>query len=947
MQVKWKDFLRKLDVVVDGDINQMYTCPLHSSKIHTLKVYHNPVTHSCVFKCIHNDCGFYGDAVQLLAKYFHTDIEVALAKFLEEDFAETLQVPMAEQQIDEYLDAERGQGALIDYVARCQEYLRKSDYGAVLRYNLRYIGLSDRIELLPEELGAVCQDNIPILLGELHRKEYIKKHHLLIPYYFEDKLTFVETQEVRKDGTVGELKRHEIIPGGYGIFLHNYVRDNPNKWLCVTPNPLTACDMVRVYKLSSAKVPNIICAKKLPLPHSCVDNNICYVDLNNSALPLEYALKAYTAKQTVQGFDKDISARISNKTLLNYHDISTILSHVATRSTRIQVWLANKIKDLADKGLRSEIINGLKQVELSPEKREQLVDELYKNGTHTDIITLVRNSMPTGIAEVQLGNGNCLSIEDGGMYGIYTGGKRFKLLNGALQVNAKILTQKGPLRYACTFKAQTGESVNIMLNETDCSRAEYLQRALNRETIRAGYAHAAYIAVYEEARKFKWTDIMSKLSEGKPCYNEVDVLGVNTQLEVHFPSVMLDVAGRKVGTQGRIYNMQEDVFNHYAALNTSMSQEKAVSTISSLFKNMNDIYVSAFILGLCHIIYQVATQYYIRKKHDRENNIRTHLCYIEPVEGMWWGVLNNLHTMLSNCTMVPALPGNVTKHLRELTPLGTLPFICELPAIPAKNVPRLLQDSPVNLITRVDSDTAALLNNHPCVSMVIPPNVDASESEFAKLNYEDLYKLQGALPQFINYLLNITIAHEVVITYRDPQLLPAQSIYNWICAVLDIKRHALADTMLQKYYVLETLYSLQNLLRIVGKLCYDGNTLVPSIYGAKLITRTPCDADFSDDSHPPAAYILPEIVHLSKRVMTRIIRQKHMDYYTIELVDIALKQAGYLVKRKDIPRNKHISKEFYWTIPREVWDTKVRQTQITLIETVTPGNLITLNKLTA
>jgi len=929
MQVQWQKLLNQLGVKVINDA-EYQICPLHSTfKEPTLEVYHHPVAGWYHFRCIHSKCQFDGDAVQLIAKLRDLPIEDALREFTRAPLSDCLKDNLLDTEIQDYLDLAHGQAEVLTYVDKCGRDLHNGNDGSVLRHWVLNLGL--KTEYLPTSLGRVSSIDPPRCLAIFAKMSFRKGQFLLFPYFFEGQLTELAAQQVDQTGVVGERHSVKLNNSGLGVFPAENLQSEDGRMI-ICESPLLAAQLIKNWKFKSNTLAPIVNIPRFPLPRECGDKQLILADTLEYPLSLHFGLGAYTCPNLVRDRGPVNITVTTIRRPLDRSSVSTFGNHGTISLSR---WLAEKIIQHMQDNQGDVVVRALQAVNLSDKLRQKLMDKL---SAHEEAMQLVSDAYTQGRGEITLANNMRIVKRPAGMYGISGTGAETLLSNVLIRVDSRVLTAEKQMAYECSFQRPDAEIVHGRLSEADFKSADNLQSAITRHFMGASDT-GQYIACYAGGRNYKWQDIAAKLADGVPVRREVEHLGLVSDLNVHFPNFMIDAAQDTLRNQEQIFTLPEPVLGCYAGLIPGGDAAQAMDVVRKIFKNCDDMYVGAFVGGVCHVLYTILAAHQAQLQGRQAP--RAHLCYAEPEEGVWAPTVHSLNLLFSQNTTVPYIPDNAKKHLTQLTALGALPYIGYLPEWSVQRLPGLMQTSPVNLITRVDTPSAAILAGEGTVSFIIP--ADYSGSDVNSMHPVDVLELQAALPEFIRHLLKqempIDLRYELRRTAR-----PAHTAYRIACVALQIEPNVLMDELVNEFYTAMGVGSVQAFCIGLNRILYKDAELQPqNPYGAEIVDGPPTQ-ELLHSKTPPMVFLLDDVVLLNKRAVSLVMKVTREIAFNTAALTAELSTQNYL---RDLPKDISIDQNSYWTISRHMWDRYIKQEHLILINPVSSGDIIPLARLTA
>ncbi len=937
MQVQWYSFLQQLGAQCSDDISAYHGCPLHPDhREPTLRVYAHPATRCYHFRCIHSKCQFNGDAVQLLARVKGLSIEDAAYAFTKAPYADCLEDNLLENQIQDYLDDYTGQAQLRAYLERCNAMVFGGK-GVGIRKRIALAGVTDRPKWLPKGLCAVDPVDPPKSLAVLGKPSFRKGQFLLFPYSFEGQITQVIVQQIDITGELGQPQPHELNPCGLGVFPEDHL-ETEEDYLLICESTMLACKLTKLWCNGRNAVPPIITPLDFPLPRECSGKSLHLMDTVDHPLSLEYALRAYTAKEVVLGQNKRGINVVPRKYDWNEANIKNKTSH-SRCAVPLRRWIVEAIIRHAEEDQTEYILEALQHSQLTDELRGRLVDDLTSANAPNSVIQMVTDSYLFSRGEIRLANNMRILKRADGMYGKSTRNTDTRLSNTLIRVDSRIITAKREVIYACSFKHKETGAVRGRLTSADIGNADKLQKAISYY-FESNVARAPYIACYDCGKNYKWRDIINKLAEGAPTYHEAARLGIDENLHIQLPNFTLDLTQNGLKPQERIFTLNQDVLDCYAGLLPAEDSVQSLDTVRTILRNCDNMYVGGVIAGMCQMIFTLISARHAQTRGRTPP--RVHLCYAEPVDGIWSATFDNLNMLFSDSANVPHIETNAKEHLSRMTELGPLPYLAYLPPWVGSRIPSLFHDSPVNLITRIDGGGATNLNHETSIGFVLPPDYKAADPN--AIHPADVLELQRALPELLRFLFKQDIGPELLKDEVRRPTRPAYITYLFLCEALGVKPEPLMNEMIDEYYTALHIGSVQAFCAGLHRILYqDAEFQWQNPYGAEIVKGAPT-ATVLACKNPPMAFVMHDVVLLSKRAVHVVAKVTRDSALNVGPLTEEFRRQDYL---QECPPDVDIDANSYWTIDRHMWDKYIKQERLILTKTVRSGETITLARLTA
>jgi len=947
MQVHYTTFLTSLGCTVDEpDMSKLQPCPLHPRLEHTLRIREDPVTGHPHFCCIRSRCGFSGDILSLVAKVKGLPFTDAAELFRPgNELHSTLVEPeIADVWVDSCIDESMSQAHLKEYLNRCQQALRQIDRGSVARSLLADHGALHRsdksLQGVPQSVGVLLSDDVPEPLREFERAYYRKDCHVIYKYTYNGRVVSIRVQNLSSENP-NDNKTILFTDTEAGVFMEENL-DPEGKQILLTPDELTACALYTKHRqLSSIALP-IASVRCLPLPfryHRVAE--VVLLNTKDNPLSLDKALQFFTANEVIEGSQKvklkicDIATPISRLTAAQIksrinEDIRGQLKMTATR------WLALKMAKLLEEKNTEAIYRAFDMQALPDDKRQALLEYISKSKLPKELEDIVSTATNQRHGRFILGNGNMIWQTDRGFKRITGSGESHYLSNTTFSVDACSIKPNGKLVYMCRLRASDDQVpvVSAQLPEVAFSTAAALCKAIDAAFAREG--HKTYVAFYDIAG-YKWPDIIARVAKGRPILQELEQLGVDDELNIHFPNIVLRLADNDIVTQEAAASIPAEVMHIYNGLSKSTGDSATTAIRQYITSDKLNSYAAAFVAGIAHIAYHIKMS--VLNASEGSPFIPRHLFFVEPETGIWTPIFKQLSYIFTGQPLIPHMPSTgISEYLAKMSKLGTLPYITTMPALQTRKIPQVVADSPVSLISMIDSNAAALLSHDPRVSFVVP--IDYTEQPY-KLHMDDVLALQQAMPAFLLRFLNARITGNERAEFQRTTEPPAIAAYTLIAKMMKSKNKELPADLVQNYYTaigaagaMAFFHALYGIIYAQGA---NANELGLNIMYCQATAR------MLRTVNPPHIFVTDDTVLLSRQLVNIVNLQCNNSpiFSALALTD-EFERNGYLSTS-----DKKAAKKRYWTLDKTVWEKYVMKTPLVLAKPVTEGNIIQLRRITA
>lgn len=938
MQVKWNEFLKALGAPVIGDSPESrQCCPLHSGTAPTLDLRKSHVTDGWQFVCADSKCGFCGDAVALVSRTKGISTSAAIDLFRKDKpLSHTLLNDMGEYQLDAYLEDHSSQVRVASYLNAASQAIRHPE-NADIRRKLSDLGASQDgesgLSSLPKSLAVVIQGDVPPVFREFATcKAYRRGSFVLYPHTFDGAVTHVTVQDV--SGSNLRTRTVSVTRDDIGVFMEDNIKPGQDS-VFVTTSELVACILYKKFRAASSSLPPIVATRNFPLPPSLSSlRRITILSLPDEPLTLESALRFYTV-DPVDGVNDDIKLKVWDVIATKAADTPP---NMFTRNydnphqkgqRSLGCWIANAIKTMVTSENEEAVYWAFDRVKVDDSHKETIISELVKLGETEHACDVVILAGSEYRSSFRLGNGREVRITPSGLVAVGTNGNTAVLSNVPIVVDNCVCTRGGEVRYTCKFRTADNTSVSVRLSKTDFVSAKKLQSSITDELARQG--DSAYVAFYELAG-YRWSDILTRMAEGKPVQREILRLGADEYGNVHFPLAMLDLTGMSVNKQSRVYTLPKEVRELYAGVGC-VSDVDAVSSVKAFVENAPAYPWSQGILaGFCHLVYQLLAD--VISVRGGTTSVPRHLFFVSEESTTWTPVLQQLAQLFSGCNQLGQIPSVQSgKYLESVSSLGPLPCVKLMPCIPYKRIPNLISDSPTSLMSLADNDVAMVLTGDTRVSFVVPPSAD--ETVGAYIQPEDICALQRALPEFLAALLSEPTTYAQEVELRN-SVVPAKSAYIQMCGFLGIPARKDALKLVNQYYTVAGVSNAYAFLHALAELI--------EVQSHRLSLKLRIKHGLPGESDTATFFVNDDIVVIDRVVVSLVNKYTYrLGLFNSASLTAELDRMGYLKTCE----GSHIDRGRFWVLDRVIWDKYVMREPLVLVKRVENGNLIHLPRLIA
>lgn len=944
MQVKWNEFLHALGVTVIGDSpGKRQHCPLHPGTAPTLSIYQSAVTGAWHFDCNDNRCGFSGDAAALVGRVRSCSLEAAVGLFRPgNQFAHTLVADLGDYQLDLYLQDQSSQVRLATYLNSASQALRQPG-GELLRRKMADHGAIQYGPIgdceLPRSLGMVTQGDLPKALKILDTCKYYRTSYFaLYPHTFDGRVMYVTTQDF--GDTALRTRDIPIVRDDIGIFMEENLKPSQEE-VYVTTSELVACTLYKKFKAMSSNLPPIVAMRNFPFPDTYRQlKRVTILSLPDEPLTLETALRLYVTP-AVTHTEAEIKVRVwdikgtrAENTSPNLFTRNYDNPHQKGQRS-LGCWLVNTIRELVEDSNAEAVYCAFDKIPFTDAHKQQLLFEAEKLGASDAVFQVLAAVGSQYRTSFRLGNGREVRITPGGLLAKACNGHDSTLCNIPLAVEHCVYTRGGEVRYACHFRADGTQTVKVQLAPQDFATAKSLQATVIGALARQNMT--TYVAFYDVPH-YRWDDIFRRLAQGKPIRQEITRLGADDTGYVHLPHVTLNLTAQAAEPGLCDYTLPPAVVGAYNGLRYNPDAD-ALGTMRS-FLQQAPAYPGAagLMAGICQFVYQLLVD--VLGVRDGAVPGPRHLLYVADEYTTWAPVLQQLTQIFSGSNQLLQIPANRSlQYLDTLSPMGALPCVCALPAIPYKRLPALVSDSAVSITALADSNAAMVLTGDSRVSFVTLP----CSTEFAatQTHSEDIYTLQAALPDFLLRLLSEPVDPLSAMELRNAPI-PAQAAYEYMCKFLGIQACATALGQVKQYYTvagINNAYAFMHALADLLELRTPRlHTKLKTLNGApNAVTLTQRDA--------PTIFVTENRVYIDRGIVHTVNQNtSRPGLFRTASLTAEFERYGYALT---CPEHVQIDAERFWILDRTVWDKYVMREPLLLLKRLEPGNILELPRLTA
>lgn len=910
MHVHWDLLLSELGCKVTKNKEHLQPCPLHpDGRNKTLSVVDGLT--STRFTCSNKNCNFYtGDAIRLTAAVKNVSKEQAKSLFDADGALYHTRRNISKCHQEAYNNTGSSQEHIKAYIHGCHTALKTVD-GCILRSKWEELGWCSPNAELPETFGALLPDNLPPELHSLQTKTY-KDNFAIHAYSYDDYITAVSLRYATSPDT---QKLIQIFDQRIGVY------PNPPENLeiaFIVSDERAATQLYTNVSAYDKKGLPVYAALALPLPPVFSSLSTLYL-LAYPAAPLniDTALRYLCTSDIVENSKKP------NMRVLEYKrnpDVPQLqrLKHKnhSDNSITLTSWIAKQLKHLT----LSEDINFVEQVLLNGPNlgkvKDDLIGALRKEHAPTELLDVLEAHCEKPKSSIILANGYSVHRTPHG----YRGAKgantpaTIRLSNFTWDITEELLDTNNNLWYRCKFNLPDHMGVvNVQLKQKDFESKNALMRAITGELGKQGITNKA---IAYQVSGFDWAEIRDGFKKDIEVYQETACYGVDKNLDLHLPGMIISTNGRAIGPQNRVLHIPENISLMYAGIDHRTKSATRLAPIAELWGGQTTE-EAALALGISHVIYCIVQDFLC--KRDSVKTPTQHLCYADPMESTWTPVCKQLASIFSGSPKINNLPGfrgqgvKYKTYFDELKQLGSLPWIAELPD--TNNIVDILKNIPVNVIGMANDTQAAALSGTVDIAFVALDSVPTFK--MSMLPASRLRAIRSAIPELIQL---------AIITAKDLKLdqwhaeQPAHDTYYGIANIFDkiagLKERAPVNMLTRKTYIPYTTSILPKFFECLRKYVHfsKGSQTVRQYRGAP---------DKKKRGH--AVYIMDDIVMIDKALVhtfnTLSQNRKVLQDMSVPMLTKELLEQKYLI---DVAPGKfEVDLDRFWVIDRRTWEEKV------------------------
>ena len=899
-------------------------CPLHQDPDASLRVIEDKATGDTVYHCDNPCCAFNGDAVALVATARKVTLQKAIQMFRPGgEFSDCLEKPLGADEAAAYAESADTQSRIKAYLSKCKAALRRSPEKARVRAGMSIATL----RLLHPDVGLFIPDDAPGCLSEFTKPKYNKSSLLLYPYTLNGDITRIEVRD--SDDPLFCYTAVVTSPTA-GVFGEQF--DDVPKHFVVTEDPRVATIVFAGYSAMSRSSVPIVAASSFPLPGSMSGiTKLRILSPLSNPVSVGFVLDAMMSSELVSGSSADArifpySGRVEEMTKDN---VDSLLD-CSNKAVDLQYWLVQRFVEMVKRGQSARVVSELEMANATPLVRNIILDQARKfdtGATATNgeseyvkgLVKLLEESPSFSVsANMKLANGMTLIRESVGLSVTGKYGGIDTLCNVGITVDSKTITSDGKDVFCCTVthKDPGIPVIKVVIPEEKVS-ADRIQKLVSRTYMAKGCN--PYVAFYS-VKGASWLDVLSRLSEHCPVSKEVSSLGFDDLSEIQLPEVTV-LSNGTARPQVKAATLPDNVLRAYGGI--PFSDDESIDPVRHLFEACGNMYVMAFTLGFCHVLYQMT--FGLFKPESARKREARHLFFVETEPGIWSAVFRQLSDLFSDNGLPPTVNcQNPAATFDAYRKLGTLPLIAYAPTLGNK-FSSSLEESGVDMVGLVDTTTAVMANGK--VSSVYVTPSDETPSTRCAIDGRDIDAIRKA---FIPFLSRFVASAKIDAAFRAASS-PCLSAYSECCRILGVAESDLSGSIAKTYFPGVGMNGVSIFFDMLHRSVIDDSK--PSV----CVIKGPPQKGYSFTRRGQHVFVMEDYVIVSHMVADIYNQyQKGMCRFDIEQLTSEMEATEIL---RPIPSELNLDPGRCWCIGRDVWEKNVVRPPINLKDPVMAGTI--------
>lgn len=877
MKISWLKFLTALNCpVAVSNVESLQPCPFHPNTEPSLRVHDNS-EHSLYFTCCHHNCNFKGDPVTMVAQWLNVSLPAAIELFKPGNrFYSTLLEDLSTNQQVGYTNPSINQDIIEQFVRECHRHLNAGEHEHVSLINDFLVSgkwTHSSLQYLHPDMGYMYPGSIPAQLEFIDTKAYKFEPHIVFTVRYDSQVVGFRILNI----VSGVTTTHKLTTEKNYIFMpHNVGGDK----LYVAPNELIAFAVYsksRTY--SNNPIPVIaMLGSSLPASFNKV-SEIILLNTKKAPLTLARALELFKQDTLVDGAVTQPKISVLSPAYeVTERPLDVFLDERGNKRLLLS-WIATDMVQLLKSGITAGLFDLLGSNKLPPAKLDALVASLEKHDAPADFIKDLTDYNAKASDEMFLTNGNTVRKSRAGMLGRTANHDKVVLSNVVFDIHKKYVTNYNKsVIVDCTLRVGD-HAIRTTLDHEVFAHTPTLRAAVNAAFMRNGIAPK--LALYG-VRGFPWEEIRDLLTESSVVDKEISHLGLTDVRTVDLTNCRISGV---VEPQSHIFTLSKPVQSMYAGIKPNIT-DPGIKPYDLLWRNQDDTSL-ALAGALSHIIHCISSGVDLLASGNLQP---THLLLVRSPANTLDVLFTQLVSMFSGTETVNRLPYvNPLRALKDMTELGSLPFISLMPRFQIERQMALLAESPVSLITSIPEEDCGMFMDVKNMSYLVGDSRSVYDPK-------SIVELQQSFPYFLQRLLRsgkqLTGQHPV----------PAIAVYEQIASYLGVAPAAM-DKIAKPYFMSISLSMDKLFFNDVRMLVQDNDLKV--VY----------DTVPTEEDDLTTVYVADKLVYLPRRVVG-LMNQRLRKKYKAEAVDYHLADCGTLVGK-----DPH-----FWIIPAALWDRYIAKT---------------------
>lgn len=859
-----------------------------------LQTSYDHIADATMFSC--SKCRFHHDAIQFTALMQGTSTTEALNNFKTGgDLRQTLQVDYTDSQLHAYVCQYHGRSDIDDYVVKTRKALESTTGRSILQ-PLREFNSGRGV--VSNDTGMVLTSGPPVELHKLCTPEYKRNHHILFRYTYNGHTTGISTRTV---SDMNHVRYFNLGSDDTGVYQEYAVTPDTETVYIAADEIMAASLYTRAQDHSLIPLP-VVSTRGLPLPSSMQQvKRIYIVSTSDHQLTLPVALTYFTRESLFDsGMTNPAISVINMVSKLCAISVQPFLSTHIQHHDPLPRWIAKQLASLYQSHGPGIVIDMLHTHKFSTAKRGELAEVLQSIKAPGGLITLVETVQTEMTDECRLPNGLRIVRNIHGFSGFGTDSRPTPLSNTLFKVDKCIMTRDDKVLYDMTVTClqAKNKTIQVTVPSTAFQSARALTSSIQCAYMRRG--ENVPILFYGNARGYgQWESIRDAFRDTALVHNEVDTLGVDSDLQLQLSDCRIDVLSGSVSEQAPLPTYRPEIIECYRGLSVDTSNT-GTEALLELWSS-DDTAHAAIALGLSHIIGQILVGFLSQKSGIIYRP--THLMYADIGPDTWDGCIEQLSYITRGSIYVPPLSDRTPAAFRkDLADLHCLPYICNITSANSRGVRQLLDECAVSLLGVLNNEQGEWLAQTSGVWFVALEQMPARLP--GRIPMDLCQRVRDELLAFI--ISFIGKWHKTQITRWVADVNPALQVHSVISDQLGAERTGVAATICKKYYTTYSYSSVRAFLYELRRMFYMGESPYPQ---QTLVTGT--GAPTSGSTSGVHVSTTDDCVYVHKHLAKLINKEnKRASFDAVALTD-ELNTDGYLVSNDP---------GVYWAIRRDVWE---------------------------